>query len=74
MSIYEAQPFTAEEEAALLKEWFATVGWDEESDGIPSLVPEVDDEEPQSRSVDPSELSMDDLMAELRKRDPENPF
>lgn len=72
--MYEAHTFTASEEAALLKEWFDTVGWDEESPGIPALASEVDDEEPQSRSVDPSELDFDVLMAELRKRDPENPF
>jgi len=72
--IYEAHTFTAKEEADLLAEWFATVNWDEESQGIPELDPEVDDEEPQSRSADPSTLDFDDLMAELRKRDPENPF
>jgi hypothetical protein len=70
--MYEAHVFTAEEEQALLQEWFDTVRFDEESEGIPELDPERDDEEPQSRSLDT--VDMDELMAELRKRDPENPF
>jgi hypothetical protein len=72
--MYEAHVFTAEEEQALLQEWFDTVHFDVEDEGIPELDPELDDEEPQSRSVDPSTLEFDDLMAELRKRDPDNPF
>jgi hypothetical protein len=70
--MYEAHVFTAEEEQALLQEWFDTVHFDDESEGIPELDPERDDEEPQSRSLDT--VDMDDLMAELRKRDPDNPF
>jgi hypothetical protein len=72
--MYEAHVFTAEEEQALLQEWFDTVHFDVEDEGIPELDPELDDEEPQSRSADPSTLEFDDLMAELRKRDPDNPF
>jgi hypothetical protein len=72
--MYEAHVFTRDEEEALLQEWFETVHFDEESKGIPELDPEVDDEEPQSRSADPSTLDFEDLMAELRKRDPDNPF
>lgn len=72
--MYEAHTFTREEEDALLQEWFDTVHFDVEDQGIPELDPEVDDEEPQSRSVDPSTLDFEDLMAELRKREPDNPF
>jgi hypothetical protein len=72
--IYEAHTFTAEEEAALLKEWFDTVQFDVEDEGIPELSPEVDDEEPQSRSADPSTMDTETLLAELRKREPDNPF
>jgi len=42
--MYEAPVISAEEEAALLKEWFETVHFDEESEGIPPLDPERDDE------------------------------
>lgn len=38
-------PITPEEERAILKDWFETVQFDEESDGIPALDPEPDDEE-----------------------------
>ena len=78
--MYEAHTFTRDEEQALLQEWFETVHWDEESEGVPELDPEIDDEEPQSRSVEPvlvedlSTVDFDKLMAELRKRDPDNPF
>lgn len=43
------EPMTSKEEAELLKEWFDTVQFDVESDGIPPLKPERDDEE--SRNV-----------------------
>lgn len=72
--MYEAHTFTRDEEQALLQEWFDTVHWDEESQGIPELDPERDDEEPQSRSADPSTMDTDTLLAELRKREPDNPF
>jgi hypothetical protein len=78
--MYEAHVFTREEEKALLQQWFDTVQFDVEDAGIPALDPEVDDEEPQSRSVDPvpvedlSTVDFEKLMTELRKRDPENPF
>jgi len=42
--MYEAHVFTAEEEQALLQEWFDTVHFDVEDEGIPELDPEVDDE------------------------------
>jgi hypothetical protein len=78
--MYEAHVFTTEEETALLQEWFDTVHFDVESEGIPELKPERDDEE--SRSAEPvkekvydlATADFDDLMAELRKRDPDNPF
>lgn len=78
--MYEAHVFTAEEEAALLQEWFETVHFDVESKGIPELDPERDDEESESRSAEPEKVydlstaDFNDLMAELRKRDPDNPF
>lgn len=71
--MYEAHTFSAEEEAALLKEWFETVHFDEESVGIPPLENERDDEE-RSATVDLFTVDFDDLMAELRARDPDNPF
>jgi hypothetical protein len=67
----ESKTITAEEEKALLQEWFETVRFDEEFDELPALEPEKDDEE--SRSVLES-IEFDDLLEELRKRDPENPF
>lgn len=76
----QVEAISAAEEKALLDEWFATVHFDEESEGIPDLEPEEDDEEPQTRSVEIptnttiSDLALDDLMAELRKREPDNPF
>jgi hypothetical protein len=39
-----AKTIDAAREKALLKEWFDTVQWDEESEGIPPLEDEVDDE------------------------------
>ena len=71
--MYEAHVFTREEEDALLQEWFETVHFDEESEGIPDLDPEADDES-RSKTLTIDDISMDDLMAELRKRDPQNPF
>lgn len=76
---------TAAREKELLKQWFETVAFDEESEGIPPLEPEDDDEppEPKQKRSEPeaepqnltlSDVDMDDLMEELRKRDPENPF
>lgn len=70
--MYEAHTFTLEEEQQLLADWFETVHWDEESEGIPELDPERDDEGRSYLAIDA--IPMDDLMAELRKRDPENPF
>ena len=79
--MYEAHTFTAEEEQALLQEWFETVHFDEESEGIPELDPERDDEgrsvtesTEEHRENDISNVEFEVLMAELRKRDPENPF
>lgn len=70
--MYEAHTFTAEEEAALLQEWFDTVHFDQESEGIPELDPERDDEGRSVFSIE--DVEFDDLMAELRKREPDNPF
>lgn len=75
----EADEITVDREKALLAEWFETVAFDEESEGIPPLEPERDDE---GRSLRPFDADMDDLskvdfdvlMAELRKREPNNPF
>jgi hypothetical protein len=78
--MYEAHVFTAEEEQALLQEWFDTVHFDVEDEGIPELDPEVDDEESRGFAFELAEKSIldslpfDDLMTELRKRDPDNPF
>lgn len=72
--MYEAPVITAEEEKALLQEWFDTVHFDVEDEGLPALAPEDDDEEPESRAHKLEAIGFDDLMAELRKRDPENPF
>lgn len=78
--MYEAHTFTREEESALLQEWFETTHWDEESEGIPELENERDDEgrsveiQVEIREKDISTVDFDDLMTELRKRDPENPF
>jgi len=77
--MYEAHTFSREEEEALLQEWFETVHFDIESEGIPPLDPERDDEErstliPDAEPRDLSNVDMDELMEELRKRDPENPF
>lgn len=77
--MHEATVYTAEQEADLLQYWFDTVSFDQESPDLPPLSPERDDEE---RSANPvtepnpglSKVEFDDLMAELRKRDPENPF
>lgn len=41
----DVDTITAEEEAALLKEWFATVQFDKESFGLPAMADEEDDEE-----------------------------
>lgn len=41
----ESHYISAAEEKALLEEWFETVHFDEESEGIPPLKPERDDEE-----------------------------
>lgn len=81
--MYVAPVISAEEEAALLKEWFETVHFDVESEGIPELDPERDDEgrsesvteqEIRQSKVDLSTVEFDDLMSELRVRDPNNPF
>jgi hypothetical protein len=78
--MYEAPVVTAAEEKDLLQEWFDTVHFDVEDTGIPALDPEDDDEESRSFAFQLAEksvldsLPMDDLMEELRKRDPENPF
>ncbi len=76
----EAATISPEEEQRILDEWFATVQFDESSEGIPKLEKENDDEsrslatEVEQRELTPSDLSFDELMAELRKRDPDNPF
>lgn len=80
----EIEPMSAEEEAALLQEWFETTHFDVESEGIPELDPEDDDEEPESRNdeieeyvappADLSTLDFEALMEELRNREPDNPF
>ncbi len=78
--MYEAHTFTRSEEEALLQEWFDTVHFDEESEGIPELDNERDDEgrsiavKVEYKEKDISTVEFDELMAELRKRDPENPF
>lgn len=76
--MYEAPVISAQEEKDLLQQWFDTVHFDVEDEGIPALDPEDDDEEPEARSQKIeralSTLEFDDLMEELRKRDPENPF
>lgn len=77
--MYEAHTFTRDEEQALLQEWFDTVHFDIESDGIPPLDKERDDEERSTLIIeaeprDISTVDFDDLMEELRKRDPKNPF
>ena len=78
--MYEAHTFTREEEEALLQEWFETVHFDEESEGIPELDNERDDEgrsvtvKVEYREKDISTVDMDELLEELRKRDPDNPF
>lgn len=71
-----AKTIDAAEEKELLQEWFDTVQFDEESEGLPKLEDEVDDEE-RSASIKGSrfdDVDMDELLEELRKRDPENPF
>ena len=78
--MYEAHTFTREEEQALLQEWFDTVHFDEESEGIPELDNEHDDEgrsvtvKVEYREKDISTVDMGELLEELRKRDPDNPF
>lgn len=70
----EAKTIDAAEEKELLAEWFATVAFDKPSEGIPPLEDEVDDEE-RSRMFSLLESAdMADLLRELRKRDPDNPF
>lgn len=46
----EAATMTPALEKKLLQQWFETVAFDEESEGIPELDPEVDDESPESRA------------------------
>jgi hypothetical protein len=52
--VIEATVISAAEEADLLKEWFETVHFDVESEGIPELLPERDDEE--SRAIEHASL------------------
>lgn len=68
----EVKVISPAEEKDLLDEWFATVEFIPASEGIPELEPEDDDEEPESRDL--STVDMDELMEELRARDPKNPF
>ena len=77
----EAITQSASQEKALLQNWFETVQFDVESEGIPKLAAEDDDEgrslpepEAEQQNITASNLEFEDLMAELRKRDPENPF
>lgn len=67
----ESPVIEADEEKELLQEWFDTVEFDKPSKGIPPLEDEEDDE---GRSAIASTLDTEDLLAELRKRDPDNPF
>lgn len=70
----EAKTIEAKEEKELLEEWFATVEFDKPSKGIPKLEDEPDDEE-RARTFSMLESAdMDELLKELRKRDPNNPF
>jgi hypothetical protein len=73
------EEMSAAREKELLKQWFETVQFDEESEGIPPLDDEEDDEErsisiPQAEERGLSKVDFEELMAELRKRDPDNPF
>jgi hypothetical protein len=87
--MYEAEVITAAEEKALLQNWFDTVHFDVEDEGIPALDPEEDDEGralvsddveyredflPDYEDEDLSTVDFDDLMEELRRREPDNPF
>jgi hypothetical protein len=63
-------------EKKLLAQWFEMVDFDENSEGIPALEPEDDDEPStldESRDM-LSDVDTDRLLNELRKRDPSNPF
>ena len=66
-----AKTINADEEKDLLQGWFDTVAFDDPSEGIPPLAPEEDDE---GRSLSVSSVDTEELLAELRKRDPDNPF
>lgn len=70
----EAKTIDAKEEKELLQEWFDTVQFDEPSKGIPPLEDEIDDEERARVFSLLENADMKDLLAELRKRDPDNPF
>lgn len=73
--MYEAPVIERDEEEALLQEWFDTVHFDVEDQGIPELDPEVDDEEPESRAIETlMTVDTEKLLDELRKREPDNPF
>lgn len=71
----EAKTINAKEEKELLQAWFDSVEFDKPSEGIPELDPEPDDE---GRSAIIAQYLPDaeteTLLAELRKRDPDNPF
>jgi hypothetical protein len=61
-----AKTIDAAREKALLKEWFDTVQWDEESEGIPPLEDEEDDE---GRSIVPESVGLSNRKADdLAKR------
>lgn len=76
----ESKTITAEQEKALLEEWFETVDFpDADFNGLPELEPEKDDEEPQTVTTAAKRSSVNEmdtavLLEELRKRDPSNPF
>lgn len=71
----EAKTISDKEEKELLQEWFDTVQFDKPSKGIPPLEDEVDDEERSRRMLSLLQSAdFDELLKELRKRDPDNPF
>jgi hypothetical protein len=68
---------TDEEEQALLAEWFASVeflGEQYQEGELPGLDEEEDDEGRSTGYAIPSTVDTASLLAELRKRDPDNPF
>lgn len=76
----ESETITQAEEKRLLQEWFDTTAFPDSNyaEGeLPPLEPEDDDEESRALGVKPDPLKnvdFTDLMEELRRRDPDNPF